>query len=127
MEDRHTVRGARVRGVAIELVVEDGADRAIGERADLDGACGGSFETCDAERSRQAQDAEAGSEALLGMGPLLQDKITERGGGRADEGSVPSDAADGPVGVTAVAGRHVAAWCAHNCHSCADEQRSARP
>ena len=38
MEDRHAVRAALVCGVPIEIVVEDGADRAVGERADLDGA-----------------------------------------------------------------------------------------
>ena len=68
MDDRHTVRGPLLCGVSIELVVEDGADRAIGERADLDGVRCRSFQTCVAERPRQAQDAEAGSEALLGMG-----------------------------------------------------------
>jgi hypothetical protein len=41
------------------------------------------------------------------VGPLLQDEIAERRGGRADEGGVPADAADGPVGVPAMAGRHV--------------------
>ena len=75
MEDRHAVCGALVRSVAIELVVEDGTDRSVGERADLDGACGGGFETIGAERSGEAQNAEAGSESLLGMGPPLQDKI----------------------------------------------------
>ena len=63
-----------VRGVPIELVVEDGTDRSVGERADLDGARGGGFQTCDTERSRQAQDAKAGSEALLGVRPVLQDE-----------------------------------------------------
>jgi len=43
MEDRRTVRGPLVCGVPVELVVEDGTDRAVGERADLDGARGGGF------------------------------------------------------------------------------------
>ena len=89
MDDRRTVRGTLVCGVSIELVVEDGADRAVGERANLDGVRRGGFQTCDAERPRQTQDAEAGSEALLGMGPLLQDEIAERRGCRTDEGGVP--------------------------------------
>jgi hypothetical protein len=58
VDDRRAVRSARGRGVAIELVVEIGADRAVGERSDLDGAVGGGFETRDAERPRQAQDAD---------------------------------------------------------------------
>ena len=86
MEDRHAVRGALVLGVTIELVVEDGTDRSVGERADLDGACGGGFETIDAERFGEAQNAEAGSESLLGVRPPLQDAIAQRGGRRADAG-----------------------------------------
>src|SRR5262245_8778361 len=102
MDDRRTVRGPLVCGVSIELVVEDGADRAIGERADLDGVRCSGFQTCDTERPRQPQDAEAGSEALLRMGPLLQDEIAQRRGCRADERGVPADAADGLVGVPAM-------------------------
>jgi hypothetical protein len=67
MDDRRTVRSPLVCGVSIELVVEDGADRAVGERADLDGVRCSGFQTRDAERPRQPQDAEVGSEALLGM------------------------------------------------------------
>ena len=107
MEDWRTVRGRPVCGVSIELVVEDGTDRAVGQRADLDSARGSGFQPCDTERPRQPQDAEAGSEALLGMRPPLQDEFAERRGCRTDEGSVPADTADGPVGVTAMAGRHV--------------------
>ena len=107
MEDRRTVRGRPVCGVSIELVVEDGTDRAVGERADLDGAGGGGLQPGDPERPRQPQDAEAGSEALLGMRPLIEDEIAERHGRRTDEGGIPADTADGPVGVSAMAGRHV--------------------
>src|SRR5262245_53488985 len=107
MDDRRVVRGTGICGVSIELVVEDGTDRHVGERADLDGARGSGVQACKAERPRQAQDAEARSEALLWMRPLLQDQLTERRGCRADEGGVPTNAADGPVGVTTMAGRHV--------------------
>src|SRR5262249_22949581 len=96
-----------MRGVAIELVVEDGADRSVGERADLDGARGGRFQPRDAERPRQTQDAEAGSEPLFGMGPVLEDEIAQRCGCWPDESGVPADPADGPVGMAAMAGRHV--------------------
>ena len=63
--------------------------------------------TCDTERSRQAQDAKAGSEALFGVRPVLQDELAERRGCWPDEGGVSADAADGPVGVPAMTGRHV--------------------
>ena len=106
MEDRRAIRCLE-RGVPIELVVEDGTDRSVGERADVDGARGGGFQTCDTERSCQAQDAKTGSEALLGVRPVLQDELAERCGCWPDEGGVSADAADGPVGVPAMTGRHV--------------------
>jgi hypothetical protein len=68
MEDRRAVRGTLLRGVSIEFVVEDGTERSVGERADLDGARGGGFQPYDTERPRQPQDAEAGSESLFGCG-----------------------------------------------------------
>ncbi len=51
----------------IEPVVEDRPDRAIAQRADLQGAGGRGFKPLRPERLGQAQDAEAGAEALLGM------------------------------------------------------------
>ena len=39
--------------------------------------------------------------------PVLQDELTERRGCWPDEGGIPADTADGPVGVTAMTGRHV--------------------
>ena len=107
MKDRHAVRGTLVRGVSIELVIEDGANRSLGQRADLDGARGGRLQTSDAERARQTQNAEAGSESLFGMRSVLEDEIAQRRGCRPDEGGIPADTADSPVGVAAMAGRHV--------------------
>ena len=78
MEDRHAVRGAPLRGVAIEIVVEDGFDRAVGPRADLEGARGGRLDALGAERLDQPDDAETGAEALLGMRPVLQDQLAQR-------------------------------------------------
>src|SRR5258706_11025517 len=103
MEDRRAVRGTLVRGVSIEFVVEDGTDRSVGERADLDGTRGSGFQPCDTERSRQPQDAEAGSEALFGVRPVLQDKIAERGGWPPHGGGLPADTGDSPIGAKAVA------------------------
>jgi hypothetical protein len=60
-----------------------------------------------AERPRQPQDAQAGSESLFGVRPMLQDELTERRGCRPDERGLPADAVDGPVGVTTMAGRHM--------------------
>ena len=59
--------------------------------------------------SRQPQDAEAGAEALLGMGALAQDRGDQRLGGGADRGGLAADLLRGPVGVAPVARRHVVA------------------
>jgi hypothetical protein len=44
---------------------------------------------------------------MLGVGPLLEDEVAECCGCGADQGGIPADTADGPVGVTAMAGGHV--------------------
>src|SRR5215468_5209329 len=107
MDDRCAVRGTLVGGLPIELVVEDGTDRSVAERADVDGARGGSFEAFDAERAHQTQDAPAGAKALFGMGPAFQEEFAQRGGCRPDAGRFLADTIDGPVGITAMTGRHV--------------------
>src|SRR5437899_2328517 len=43
VKDRHAIGGRPLRSLAIELVVEDGAHRPIGQRADLDRPRGGGF------------------------------------------------------------------------------------
>jgi len=75
VEDRHAIGGRPLRSLAIELVIEDGAHRAVGQGADLDRPRGGGFETIGAERPHQPDDAEAGAEALFEMGPALQDQL----------------------------------------------------
>ena len=75
VEDRRAVRGGFARRVSVHVVVENGFDRAVGLRADVDGAGGGGFEPLAAERLDQANDAEAGAEALFRMGSALQDQL----------------------------------------------------
>ena len=75
MQDRRRVRGALVRGTPIEVVVEDGFDRAVGARADVDGALGGGFQTLGAEGAGQPDDAETGAKALFGMRALLRGSV----------------------------------------------------
>ena len=129
VEDRHAVRAARLGGVAIEIVVEDGFDRAVGPRADIERPRRGRLDPLGAERLDQPDDAETGSKALFGMGALVQDQLAQRRGRRADHGGVAPDALDRPVGVAPVAGGHVLLrrWCACHCRWSADGRRSARP
>ena len=74
--DRCAVRGRLVRGLPIELVIEDGTDGSVGEGVDVNGTCAGRFEPFTAERAFEAQDAEASPEALFGMRSAFQDEFT---------------------------------------------------
>jgi transposase len=107
MEDRGRVRWALWRGSPIEFVVEDGFDGAICPGADLDGALGGGLEARRAEGAGEANDAETGAVALLGMGPALEDLLAERRRPRADLPGVLPDPLDRPAGVAPVARGHV--------------------
>ena len=84
MQDRRSVRGALWPGLSIELVVEDGFDRTIGARADLDGQFRRGFEALRAKGRRQPDDAQTGPEALFGMRPVLQDQFAQRRRRRSD-------------------------------------------
>src|SRR6476659_3927022 len=111
VEDRHAIGGRPLRRLAIELVVEDGAHRAVGQGADLDRPRGGGFQAIGAEWPHQPHDAEAGPEALLRVGPALQDQFAERGGRWTDRSGLAANALDGPVGVPPMARRHVLGDC----------------
>ena len=107
VKDRSRFRGAPGRRLPIKLVVEDGFDGAVGPCTDLDGAFGGGFEPRGPERSGEADDAQAGAVALLGMGPAFEDLLAQRRRSGADLAGVLADALDGPAGVAPVAGGHV--------------------
>jgi len=80
MKDRRAV-GATVRGgMAIEIVVEDGFDGAVGPGADVERPRRGRFHPLRAEDFDQPDDAEAGPEALLRMGSFFQDQVAQRRG-----------------------------------------------
>ena len=67
MQDRRSVRGALLRGTPVEVVVEDGFDRTVGARADVDGALRCGFQTPDAIRTGQPNDPQTGAKALFWM------------------------------------------------------------
>src|SRR5215475_3610539 len=107
--DRRAVRGRLFHGLPIELVIEDGADGSIGESIDVDSACGSGFEPITAERALEAQDAEAGPEALFGMRSAFQNEFTQRSRRRSDSARIAADTLDRPIGVALMTGRHVVA------------------
>jgi len=105
--DRGRVRGAFWRRLPIELVVENGFDRAVGLGADLYGARRRGFDALEPIGPDKADDAETGAIALLGMRPRLQNLLAQRRRRRADFAGVLANALDGPTGVTPVARWHV--------------------
>src|ERR1700731_719790 len=107
VEDWHAIGGRPLCRLAVEFFVEDRAHRTVGQGADPDCPRGGGFETIGAEWPHQPHDAQAGPEALLRVGPALQDQLAERGGSWADRSGLAANALDGPVGVPPMARRHV--------------------
>src|SRR5947209_16725720 len=103
---RRPVRG-RCRPFAIEVVLQDRVDRAVGARTNLERPAASSFEPLMAIGFGEPQDADAGAEALLGMRALPQDDLDQRGGVAADRARLPPDALWRPVGIAPVARRHV--------------------
>ena len=78
MQDRRSVRGALVRGTPVEVVVEDGFDRTVCSRADVDGALRCSFEALSAIGASQPDDAETGAKALFRVRTSFEDQFAER-------------------------------------------------
>src|SRR5208282_1759008 len=93
MRDRRSVRGALASGTPVEVVVEDGFDRAVGRRADVDGAFGGGFQTLGAMGTRESDDAQAGAKALLGMRSRLKDQFAQSRRRRPDQARGGADVA----------------------------------
>ena len=93
----------------VETLVEDRADRAVGQRSDLDRSLSGRFQPQGAEGFGQSQDADAGAKALFGMGSSLEDEFAKDASRRADKGSLLANPIDGPVSMAAMAGWHVIA------------------
>ena len=75
MQDRRSVRGALLRGSPVEVVVEDGFDRAISACADVDGALGGGFEALGATRTGQPDVPQTGAKALFPFADAVRGSV----------------------------------------------------
>jgi hypothetical protein len=95
------------RRPAVEAVLEDRNDAAVGARVELEAAPARGFEPAGAVLSREAQDAQAGPEPLLRMRPALEDDRRQLGCVRTDRGGVTPDAIDRPAGVAPMGARHM--------------------
>src|SRR6266481_5425949 len=94
-------------GGALAMVLQDGGNGGVGPGAEYQRAGAGGIDPFGAIALDQAQDADAGAEALLGMGPRAQDDIDQHGGVRADRLGLMADALVGPVAIAPVGAGHV--------------------
>src|SRR4029077_11024836 len=99
---RRPVRG-RFGPPAIEVVLQDGVDRGVGARADLQCPFAGGFEPLFAMAHDQPQNADASAEPLLGMRLLTQDDLDKCRRVASDLASSPLEALWRPIGEATVA------------------------
>jgi len=99
---RRPVRG-RCRPLAIEVVLQDRVDRAVGACTDLERTTASGFEPFAAKALGEPQDADAGTEALLGVRALLQDDLDEGRGVLTDLSGFPPQALRRPIGIALMA------------------------
>jgi len=76
------------RRPAVEAVLEDRTDAAVGARVELEAAPARGFEPAGAILSRKAQDAQASAEPLFRMRPALKDDRRQPGGVGTDGGGI---------------------------------------
>src|SRR6478736_9290288 len=90
---------------AIKVVLQDGVDRGVGARADLQCPFAGGFEPLGAMAFGQPQNADASAEPLLGMRLLAQDDLDECRGVASDLTGSSLEALRRPIGEATVARR----------------------
>ena len=107
------VDGARERGrgrrqpEVIEPMFEDGVDMPVGARADGDGAGAGGLQPGGPVALDEAEDAETGAVALLGVRAVGEDGLDEGGGLRAEGAGPVDEAGGGPLQVALMGFGHV--------------------
>src|ERR1700730_18161592 len=83
----------------VEPMLEDRLDRPVGTGADVETAIAGRLQPVGAVLPRQAQYAEAGAVALLGMWPAVQNQLGELGGAWTDCRRLTANPLKGPLGI----------------------------
>ena len=94
---------------AIEVVLQDRVDGGVGARADLERPAAGGLEPLAAVGLGEPQDAEAGAEALLGVGRSRRMVSTSAAVLGPISAASRAQALRRPVGIAPVARRHVLA------------------
>jgi hypothetical protein len=96
------LRNGREQGLAVEASLEDGLDAAVAEGLQGEGATAGSFEAIAAVGPSEAEDAQTGAKALLGVRARPQDAIDQLRGGRPGLLGPPQQPAGRPLQVAAM-------------------------
>ena len=76
---------------AVEAVLEDRGDRAVGDATDIESSLAGSLESLRRIAFAETHDAETGSVSVLGMGPILEDVTDHVRSLRSALGGPPDD------------------------------------
>src|SRR5260370_37047837 len=92
---------------AIEIVLENGGDALVGERPDGEGTGRDGLGAGWGKPTKQAQHAEAGAKARLGMRTVGEPSDYEAFCVRADRARPPLEALRRPCGVASMRARHV--------------------
>ena len=93
--------------LGIEVALEDRIDGGVGACADLKRRAAGGLQPLPAVTLGQADDADRGAEALLGVRALAHDDLDQRRGIAPDLTGLPPDPLRRPIGIAPVTARHV--------------------
>ncbi len=93
----------------MQVVFQDGPDGAVGVPTDRKRAQAGGHQCFPTIGLGQLEDAEAGTEALLGVGPFAQDHLDQSCCAGPDLGRRSPEPLGRPVGIATVRGGHVLA------------------
>ena len=110
MRNRRLVRGG-CGPFGIEVGLEDRVDRGVGTCADLKRPAARRLQPLPAVTLGQADDADRGAEALLGVRALAHDDLDQRRGIAPDLADLSSDPFRRPIGIAPMAARHVLTYC----------------
>src|SRR6516164_6378552 len=107
VERQLAVVGRSRRRPAVETVLEDRIDTAVGAGAELQTTPARGFEPAGAVLPGEPQNAQTGSEPLLGMRSAFENDRCQFGRVGANGGGVTPDAINRPAGIAAMGARHV--------------------
>src|SRR4051794_11470764 len=106
LDGRHIRHGLRAIST-IKVVAQDRDDGAVGACADIDPTLARSLDTLSAIAAHQAENAETGAEALLGVRLGSEDQRHQLRGGGTDPSGLASQPGGCPVSIATMCTGHV--------------------